>query len=297
MAIPTQPTLTTLCTEGIKKAGYPSPSSAQLTRAEDWVEETKNDLWNLEKRWKPLMIMTFGVTADGKSRYAMPSDFEQDLSVVILDGTHTGTLQAGAAGTATLASSESMTTDYAQGKLLLITAGTGLGSCSQMTGWNNTTKVATVTPDFTVTPAVADSYTVVDVHYPLRQSTIWDRDGDYYPHDSGIPTHYFPIGQGNADADESGEFELYPIPDDIYGIQIRYYANLMLLDLTSEVLKGLYRRWRNVFIQGVYMKQLQNDRNAKYYDELKIYRGMIDELRFKDAYGMSLSEMQVRIVE
>jgi hypothetical protein len=48
MAVPTQPTKTTLVTEGLKKAGYPSPSAAQLTRAEDeYLEEIK---WDLPKR-------------------------------------------------------------------------------------------------------------------------------------------------------------------------------------------------------------------------------------------------------
>ena len=124
MAIPTQPTLTILVTEALKRAGYTSPSASQITRAADWIEEVKWDIWNLSKKWKSLYVTAYGVTAKGVSRYAMPSDYDHDLSISMLDADHKGTLQAATPSTATLAATESMTENYAQGKLLLISSGT-----------------------------------------------------------------------------------------------------------------------------------------------------------------------------
>src|SRR4030067_375935 len=101
MALPTQPSLSSIVQEGLKRAGYPTGgSSTQQTQANLWVEETKNDIWRIlnGRRLKCLMATSYGVTADGVSRYALPSDFESFYSMNILDGLHTGTAQAVAAG-------------------------------------------------------------------------------------------------------------------------------------------------------------------------------------------------------
>jgi len=297
MALPVQPSLSVLCTEGIKRSGYPSPSAAQITRAESWIEEVKWDIWDIAKKYKSLLVASYGVTTKGISRYANPSDFESDLSITILDGEHKGTLQAASTCTATLDSNEEITEDEAQGKMLLITSGDIVGSCSQISAYNTNTKVATVIPDFYSTPSGTEDYMIVDTHYMLSQEHIVRRDEALSPGDKQIPTHYFPIGQGTADSDETGEFELYPTPDDIYGIQLRYYANLMLVDLSSNLMATLYRRWRNLFIQGVMMKSLQNDRDARYVNEMTIYNRMLQELKSKEVYGMDLNNMRRTVEE
>jgi hypothetical protein len=297
MAIPVQPSLSVLCTEGIKRSGYPSPSSAQITRAESWIEEIKWDIWDQAKKYKSLLVTSYGVTTKGISRYANPSDFESDLSINILDGEHQGTLEAATSCTATLASDETITEDMAQGKLLLMTSGNTVGSCSQISAYDATTKIATVIPDFYSTPAGTEDYMVVDFQRMLSQQHIIRREAESYPFDKSIPEYYFPLGQGTADSDETGEFELYPTPDDIYGIQLRYYANLMLVDLSSNLMATLYRRWRNLFIQGVMMKSLQNDRDARYVPEMQIYNKMLQDLKSKEVYGMDLNDMRRTVEE
>lgn len=297
MAIPTSPTLTTICTEGIKRSGYPSPSTTQITRAADWVEEVKWDIWNLDKKYKSLLIASYGVTQIGVSRYANPSDFESDLSVTILDGQHTGTLQAANANTATLSATESMNESFAQGKFLLITSGVGLGSCSQITAYNSVTKVATVVPNFNTTPDGTEGYMIVDTQYKLEQQHIQRKDEVTNPDERQTPAYYFPIGQGNSDSDETGEFELYPTPDKVYGIQLRYFANLMLVDLSSNLMATLYRRWRNLFVQGVMIKSLQNDRDNRYIPEIQVYKKMLQELKMREVFGMDLSNMQITVEE
>jgi len=294
MAIPTAPTLTDLCTEGLKKAGYSSPSASQLTRAAGWAEEVKWDLWNLSKNWKSLQTTAYGVTAIGQSRYAFPDDFNHDLTIDILYGDKTGLLQTATEGSATLASTEDIVDDI-RGYLLLITSGTGIGVCSQITAYNNTTKVATVTPNFTTTPLIGDGYMVIDTVYPLMQSVIVDRDNLNFPQTQDTPKYYFPVGQAVADSDEVGEFELYPTPDDIYGIQLRYYANLMLIDLTSYLMTTLYRRWRNIFIEGIKVRSLENDRDSRYIDAFKIYKILLNELKATETFGVDLSNLQIHI--
>ena len=51
MAVPTVPTVNSILTEAFRRCGVPSPTVAQLTRAEDeWFEEVKQEL-QAEKRW------------------------------------------------------------------------------------------------------------------------------------------------------------------------------------------------------------------------------------------------------
>jgi hypothetical protein len=299
MAIPTQPTKTTLATEGLKKAGYPSPSAAQLTRAEDeYLEEIKWEIWNKNKRWKSLMIHAYCVTIKGINRYALPDDNEHILSMQILDGEDQGDVAAVTdASEFTLDANANQTTEQAQGKLILIKAGTAKGAASQIDDWNNTTKVVSVIPNMSTLPDTTSDYMIIDHHYPLIEKPVQRLDEDHYPHDLEIPSHYFPIGQGNADSDETGEFYLFPTPNNVYGVQMRYYANLMLVDTASNLMKTLYRRWRNLWVYGTAWKALETDRDARYDRFRQVFFNILNEMHLKEVYGHNLTEMQTVIVE
>lgn len=69
----------------------------------------------------------------------------------------TGTAQAGAAGTITLAAG---VTGINVGDLIETTGGTGPNQTRVITAWNNTTKVASVYPDWTTQPDVTTTYAV-----------------------------------------------------------------------------------------------------------------------------------------
>ena len=156
--------------------------------------------------------------------------------------------------------------------------------------------MATVTPNWYSTPAGNENYMVISAHYKLEQQHIMRRDELTSPDSMNIPECYFPLGQGESDSDETGEFELYPVPDDIYGIQLRYYANLMLLDLTSYAIATIYRRWRNVLIQGCIVKSLQNDRDNRYIGELKVYKMLLQDLKSKES-DIDFSNLQMTVKE
>ena len=176
MAAPTAPTLISISTEGLKKAGYSDPNSTQLTRAQDqYMEEVKNDLSILlgGRRLKYLYTTAYTVTTIGLHRYASPTDYANDMSMTALYGTTTGTAQTGAIGSVTLAATEDISSDAIIGRYILITSGTGASSSSQCTAYNSTTKVATVTPNFTTAPAASSGYMVVTDYYPLTQTPAW----------------------------------------------------------------------------------------------------------------------------
>jgi len=71
-----------------------------------------------------------------------------------------GTAQAGSASTITLAADASATDDKYQNLVIQITAGTGSGQSREVSGYNGTTKVATMADDWTTPPDDTSIYQV-----------------------------------------------------------------------------------------------------------------------------------------
>ena len=295
MVAPTPFTLITLVAEGLEKAGLSSPTTAQQDRGEDkFMEEIKNDVWHKAKRLNSLQKVEILVTTNGQDRYAQPTDFSSWLSLTVLDGLINGTAQAGAVGSVTLASTDGSTETYMLGKNILIYSGTGKGSMSQCTAFDTSTKVATVTPDFTTAPDSTSKYLVINSQYELTQEPIWNVNSLTDLSRQGKPATYYPIGD-----EDDGEIKILPVPYRTtaipWGIEQRYYANLMTLDLTGTRLATIYQKWSSFFIQGVYAKQLQTDDDDRADRELEIYRRMLGELVMYETYGHDLSNLQTRV--
>lgn len=291
MAAPTTPTLATIAAEALKKAGQFSPAAALTTRAQDlWMEEIKNDIVVFAggRKLKSLYTNSVTVTVQGKSRYSCPSDYFSDLSLEVLDGSNRGTATGGAAGSITLASSVDCV-----GSQILVTAGTGVGSMSQCTAFNTSTLVASVNPNFYTAPVNGSSYTVVDKFYPLDEKPIYELRSNEDTQ-RGVPLYYYPIG----DADY-GEFELYPVPYNtdghVFGLRMNYYTNLMTLDLASTLMSTLYQRWRDVWLQGIYAKALDELHDSKAEKEMQRYRFFLQQLIARETYGNDMSNLQIHI--
>lgn len=295
MAIPTNPTKATLVAEGLKKAGQTNPPAALTTRAEDfWMEEIKNDLYiaagKVQKKLKSLFVTSTLVATIGVHRYSLPSDYAGDLTLTIMDGYHTGTLQDGAAGSATLAADEDITEADIIGKYILITSGTGKSSCSQVITYSTTTKVAAVSPNFNTTPITGDTYRVIDTYTYLDPSNIIQADLIPNLTTSGKPTFYATIGDA-----EYGEIVFDFVPDKTYGIQLRYYVDLSLTDLSSTRLATIYRKWRNVWIQGICAKAFEELHDVRAKDELKKYYSYVETTIMDETSGQDSSAMCIQI--
>ena len=290
-AAPTAPTLSTLVSEALKKAGQSNPDSVLTTRAEDlWMNEIKNDILVLVggRKLKALYISSVTVTVNGRSRYSCPTDYFADMTMDLLDGTVRGTATGGAVGSITLASNEDVV-----GSNILIRGGTGVGSMSECTAFNTSTLVATVSPNFTTAPASGSTYTIID-----QITRLTERHRSHKPNNSsrGNPTKFYPLG----DADY-GEFELYPTPyttdSHVFGLQMNYYINLLTIDLAGTLITTLYQRWRNVWLQGVFTKALEELNDKRVDKQQDIYKFMLQELVARETYGMDMSNLQARIMD
>lgn len=295
MASPVAPTLVSLATEGLKKAGFSLPNSAQLTRAQDeFMAEVKNDIVNIERRLTSLQTTAILVTTNGQSRYALPSDYLSDLDIVLLDGSVTGTAQAGTTSSITYSADDTEDPNDKIGTEVLITANTGQGSMSQITSYDSSTKVAGVTPDFAVSGDNTSEYLQVSTYRPLTQMPAWELSKFRRSAIRDTPTTYFPLGDP-----DNGEFILDPVPfrDSLtpWGLQLRYYADLMEIDLASTLMATLYKKWRNVFVMGVAAKQLQSDDDNRQELWMRRYEFALQIMIAREKYGYDISNLNCTV--
>lgn len=292
MAAPTAPTLASIVDEALRKAGH---IGAEGRAKNEWMEEIKNDISLRGRRLKSLYTTSVLMTSNGVSRYSNPSDYYSDMTLSLMHGTRIGTATGGSSSSVTLASTETAQTTDILGKEVLIYAGTGKNSLSQISAYNTSTYVASVVPNFNTAPESGSSYMIVETYYPLDQAPAWDSNKMEHPTEYGIPNTFYPLG----DADY-GEFILYPVPYNStapFGMKMNYYANLMTLDLTSTLLATLYQRWRKVWITGLYYKALQDKMSDKAYFAMRDYEKALQELMMREIYGTNISELQIKVSE
>jgi hypothetical protein len=299
MAYATAPDIDTIATEGLKKAGYASPSSAKITRAQDeWMEEIKNDIYTVLKDGYQLLTSGIVIISEGQQQYSLPYSSQQSYnpldiasikSAKLLYGSQTGTAQAGAATTITLAAASTFTEDWVKGKHIVTTGGTGPAQERMCSAYNTSTKVATV-PTWAVNPDNTTTYMIVDTEYPLEIKDVGMFDKETYPMNKNRPSAIYPLGDSDY-----GEFICHENPDQTYGIRFRYFADLQQIDLASDLMTTLYRKWRNVWIEGVKAKALEDDDDDRAQAAMANYKALVNGLVMREKYGMELSEMAVSV--
>lgn len=86
--------------------------------------------------------------------------------------TQSGTAQAGAASTITLASGASSTDNLYVGQLVIITSGTGAGQTRRISSYVGSTKVATVSRSWVTNPDSTSVYSVIGIEAPITDSNL-----------------------------------------------------------------------------------------------------------------------------
>lgn len=273
MSIPSTPTIAAIVTEGLRRGGRVNPTLTQISDAtEHALREVKADLMRVAPDHPYLQVRATTSTTAGEQRYALPTDANTLVSLVLLNGPdeYRGTAQAAASTTITLDSDFPGDDNSIRGYYVLITGGTGAGQYREITGYVQSTKVATVDLAWTVTPTGSSTFLVVN-----ETRGLWGQDiaseFDRYQYALSLGKPYFA-------SRFSDEFHLYPIPDRIYGLLFRYYADLDQLDDAGTVFLNLIREWRSLWIQGIAVKTMQRYDEDRYQLELGIYNNMLTEL-------------------
>jgi hypothetical protein len=285
MAPPTSPTKNSIVIEGLKRfLNGGTPSAAEITRAENFgLEKVKRDIMLLGKTWHPLIKTSYQATISNQSRYDNPSDFEQDYAVSLMSGLHTDTLSVVTSTTnVTLKADENATVIEAQGKWLLLTAGTGANQAQQIKTYSATTKVAVTAAAYATAPVMGDTYTIVNSIKsltPIREgyASLFSTMGT-----AGTPVRYYQ--KGNA---TTGQLVVHPAPSGVFGLRRDYYADLMTLDITegaTTLYTTILTRWADVFEQGIFVWRLVED-DDRYQAENSLYQDMLTALMARDLDG------------
>jgi hypothetical protein len=275
--------------EGLQKANY----MQVMGRARDtWLEEIKYDIWNRAKKLTYLQKTAGITTTKGISKYSLPTDFSSILSIAFLSGEVTGTAQAGSTSTTVKLAADDTSTDSIIGRKIAITGGTGVGQIRQAYAINTTTKVVSIDPAWDTTPDDTSTYMIITKEWGGTSRDLWRYDDTTTPTQLGKPYAYAIKG----DSDD-GEILLYPNPDATYVLQVRYYCDLTELDLTSTSMSTIYKRWRKVFVQGIYARALQDLNNKAWPMAQRDYEREMALTVSREIYGADESNLQITIYE
>jgi hypothetical protein len=282
MAAPTQPTKTTICTEALKRfLNGGTPEATDITRAEDYgLEKVKRDIMNLGKTWRPLLRTAYSVTKSGVSDYSNPSDYADIYTVSIMSGDHVDALSyVTSKSSVTLANTEDATKVEVEGKMLLITSGAGANQAVQVDEYTTATKICAMAAEYDTLPVATNGYMVCNSIASLYRMDVDRYDLFQYPGVAGVPARYTIIANNSA-----GYVALHPVPNGVYGIRTRYYADLLNLDMALALYNTILRRWAGVFEQGVYVWKLSED-DDRYEAQNALYQRMLMNIVAYDLDG------------
>ena len=285
MAAPTDPTLATIVSEAFKKVNIDSPSSAKTTRGQDYFcEEVKDDIWRRKDRfgrsvrYKTLQSEDMIITTVGISKYDWPSDFDELISISFLDGTHTGTASAGAAGTITLESGEDASESDVVGNYILFTGGTGAKTYGQITTYSTSTLIATPGANWSTAPSTDTTYRIINNIQELEEEGMEDMGTLGTSFSTGDPNSFAKIYE-----DENDRYILDKAPDaSTYGLLVRYYVNIHKIDLAGTLMTKIYRNWRDCLVYGVATKIAESEDDSKYAVLKGEYEARVSDLIAKE---------------
>src|SRR3989304_4925788 len=258
MATLIPPSGLSLIQEGMKRALGRTASSGEQARALDyWLPEIKNDIW----------------TDDGGSHQLLASDALLLLTegTPLLDGDVRDNAQAGTSTTIRLVSTDSSQSEGRVGKEIVLLSGTGAGQKRQITGFDTTTKDATVDTAWSTIPDSTTGYLVASAHTPFRLidpttfATITDRTRRARP-ESGMAWNAQLYVQG--------------VPDKTYPLWYQYWVNILKVDMadTNERHQNMLANWRSLFTEGIFTKTLQNEDDARYPQAFQVYHQMLSKV-------------------
>lgn len=287
MAVPLNPTVTQIVTEGLKRGGRVTPSATDITNATDnQLREVKADIMLVCPTLAALQKTATAATFVGEQRTAFPADANIPVSLLLLDGPdeYRGTATAGSGSSISFALTfPVVASTELNGLYILITSGMGIGQYREIRSYVPGTVTATVSPTWTTNPDNTSVYLVV-----TRTNYLWDAS---LPTDIDREPFSLTLGRPIKAARFADEFTLYYVPDKVYGLLFRYYIDIDQLDEAGTIFVNLLRELRSVWIQGIAVKTMQRYDEDRYQLELGVYQQMLTYLTVQTTL---VSQMQFR---
>ncbi len=270
MAIPSDPSVTSIVTEALRRGGRTTPNSTQIVAAiEHQFREVKSDITQRSSRHQALETQIAIPTFDGQSRYTWPTDADDIRSITLVTSDSTtywqGAAQTGAATSITLHASFSQDPSDVKGKFVFLPV---TGQIAQILSYTNATKVAGLDRTWVTNPGVGTSY-----HIGLQHDKIYSMDKPW-----GYDTLTAPFGRGTPRRAALVGREIWTdvAADKTYVLWVDYWSNLDRIDEVGAVFLRHLRDYRSLWIQGVTVKTMQRFDEDRYQSELQVYGDMLN---------------------
>ena len=267
MAVPVAPTVATLCTEAYRRCGILSPSTEQLTRAEnEWFEPVKRDLAS-RKAWHSVEETLVVIPQSYLQVYAMPQPLIRIQRVRFYRGTRTGAATAGGASTITIAAGTGNTQD--RGRKIFLTSGTGVAQAGRII--TVVGDLYTISCNWDITPVSGTGYMIAEI-----ERTVPGPERDFSLH--GINPSTMLLAWDFIEHN----LRFWPALDDAgqYALELDGTVDLSLVDRTDARITRLMREWREPLVRGlmVYIKEDQDDDQID-RDERKFEKATMNVMR------------------
>lgn len=273
MAIPTQPTAESICTEALKrKLNGGTPTTEEVVRATEFgMDKVKADIMILNKCWLPLFKQGYVTNEKYNSVIQLPTDLSHLVQVNWLKYSDFGYLTEVLNSQRSFTLSTEPATDPS-GKLLVVEDyfHPPLSQGRQIV-ISSGEEVYTSYP-FDVSPGVKDFYFIIDTTTPLFGLPLTSNTFNDISH--GDPSRYMDMGSF-IEIDSSPSYKAC--------VGFKYYADLSLVDITSLLYKNILRKWYGVFLQGVYCWSLGED-DDRYAIESQKYSTQLMNLKGRDGF-------------
>lgn len=269
MAIDGDISIANLVTQALKNAGRVAPSAAQITDATAYqFRRVKADIASKSGRHEALVTQYVANAYAGIQRYAWPTDahFIKDVVLLSAPDEWTGIGQASANGQITLAASFNQEAETVKGKYVVITSGTGANQIRQISGYDNSTKIATVDSNWTTNPSGFTYFIATD------HTKIWSEDKATEWSMIRTPGS---LGKSYWGAMNGRELWLERTPDRLYVLWWNYWAHMDLLDNAGTVILKHIRMHYSLWSQGITAWLCQRYDEDRYQAELQVYDNLL----------------------
>ena len=267
MAVPTPPTVSSLCTEAFTRCGISNPSADKLLRAEDeWFEEVKRDI-AMRKDWHSVEETLVVIPQPYLQVYAMPTPLILILRMRFYRGTTTGTATAGGTNTITIAAGTG--NSQHRGRKLFLLSGTGAAQAGRITGVSG--DIYTMSCSWDTAPIAGTTYLIAETEMLVNGP---ERGFPLSGISPGTSLVYWEFVESNL--------RFWPPLDNAgqYALEIDGAVDLSLVDKTDTRLVRVLREWREPLVRGlmVRIKEDQDDPDVD-RDERKYEKALMNSMK------------------
>lgn len=271
MSIPSNPTIASIVTEALKRAGRTTPSATQISDAtEHQFREVKTDISLKAALCMELQTKTIDLVYKSYSLVNWPTDAEAIRAISLVsypdEGYYRDAAVAVSGNFVTLDPLFDQEEDEVLGHMIYFPSG-GAVAWGQIYGYNNSTKVVEVA-NWVGTPPTAGREYIIET----ERHKLWDRDKPVWYTTEPTP---FALGTPRYAIMTGRSIDLYPVPDRRSVLIWDYWYQLDQLDDESAVLLRHIRTYRSLWIQGIAVKCMQRYDEDRYMSELGVYQDML----------------------